>query len=310
MLIIGCDFHTRYQQIATSAGALCYDADFHPFGGEDVFTNTCPQNYKFEGKERDTETGNDDFGARYHSSVYGRWLSPDWSSVPAPVPYANLTNPQTLNLYAMVSDNPESFADLDGHFWGPGDWFAQLLGEVPGAQAVAAAQGVTANANQDQNASSPSAQDLAKQVPSDVKKAINDSVKASNSPGGLDGSDKKGGFHEEGGMSLTTTDGNRVVAPAVPGPAAKPGENATMDPGLSVHPTSSDKIQSVDIEWHVHPRGYEKTSFVQPPSQKDKDNANAPINIVVGAGNNRVYFYDHSKVIAEMSVKDFMKEPQ
>src|SRR5580704_2756994 len=34
---------------------------------------------------------------------------------PAPVPYANLTNPQTLNLYAMVQDNPESFADLDGH---------------------------------------------------------------------------------------------------------------------------------------------------------------------------------------------------
>ena len=36
--------------------------------------------------------------------------------MPAPVPYANLTNPQTLNLYAMVSDNPESFADLNGHF--------------------------------------------------------------------------------------------------------------------------------------------------------------------------------------------------
>ena len=31
------------------------------------------------------------------------------------MPYANLTNPQTLNLYAMVSDNPETFADLDGH---------------------------------------------------------------------------------------------------------------------------------------------------------------------------------------------------
>jgi hypothetical protein len=35
--------------------------------------------------------------------------------VPAPVPYANLANPQTLNLYAMVGDNPETFADLDGH---------------------------------------------------------------------------------------------------------------------------------------------------------------------------------------------------
>src|SRR6185437_746651 len=77
--------------------------------------NACPQNYKFEGKERDAETGNDDFGARYYSSRFGRWLSADWSAVPAPVPYANLTNPQTLNLYAMVSDNPETFADLDGH---------------------------------------------------------------------------------------------------------------------------------------------------------------------------------------------------
>jgi RHS repeat-associated protein len=93
----------------------CYDADFYPFGGELIVTNTCPQNYKFEGKERDTETNNDDFGARYYSSVYGRWLSADWSAVPAPVPYANLANPQTLNLYAMVSDNPETFADLDGH---------------------------------------------------------------------------------------------------------------------------------------------------------------------------------------------------
>ena len=58
---------------------------------------------------------NDDFGARYYSWRVGRWLSADWSAVPAPVPYANLTNPQTLNLYAMVSDNPETFADLDGH---------------------------------------------------------------------------------------------------------------------------------------------------------------------------------------------------
>lgn len=93
----------------------CYDGDFYPFGGERIVTNTCTQNYKFEGKERDTETGNDDFGARYYTSRLGRWLSADWSAVPAPVPYANLSNPQTLNLYAMVSDNPETFADLDGH---------------------------------------------------------------------------------------------------------------------------------------------------------------------------------------------------
>src|SRR5277367_1699629 len=86
-----------------------------PFGGERDIVAACSQNYKFEGKERDAETNNDDFGARYYSSRFGRWLSADWSSVPAPVPYANLTNPQTLNLYAMVADDPESFADLDGH---------------------------------------------------------------------------------------------------------------------------------------------------------------------------------------------------
>jgi RHS repeat-associated protein len=109
--------------ITTNIGVVCYDADFYPYGGERTVTNTCPQNYKFEGKERDTETsigpgntnGNDDFGARYYSNRFGRWLSADWSNVPVPVPYASLTNPQTLNLYSMVADDPESFADLDGH---------------------------------------------------------------------------------------------------------------------------------------------------------------------------------------------------
>ena len=110
------------RSLTTSTGSLCYDADFYPFGGEHQFTNSCPQNYKFTGKERDAETGNDDYDARYYSSAYGRFLSADWSAVPAPVPYANLTNPQTLNLYAMVSDNPETFADLDGHLnASPGD---------------------------------------------------------------------------------------------------------------------------------------------------------------------------------------------
>src|SRR6185437_15401732 len=82
---------------------------------EQRHTNSVTPNYQFEGKMRDAESGLDDFRARYYSSNLGRWLSADWSAVPVPVPYANLTNPQTLNLYAMVSDNPETFADLDGH---------------------------------------------------------------------------------------------------------------------------------------------------------------------------------------------------
>jgi RHS repeat-associated protein len=81
---------------------------------------------KYTGKERDAETNNDDFGARYYSSQFGRWISPDWSAISAPVPYANLSNPQTLNLYAMVRDNPETFADLDGHC----DWCQKVKNYV------------------------------------------------------------------------------------------------------------------------------------------------------------------------------------
>ena len=33
----------------------------------------------FTGKERDTESGNDYFGARYYASSMGRFISPDWS---------------------------------------------------------------------------------------------------------------------------------------------------------------------------------------------------------------------------------------
>ena len=73
------------------------------------------QKHHFTGKERDTESGNDYFGARYYASSMGRFLSPDWSAKYEPVPYAKLDDPQTLNLYAYVRNNPLSRVDVDGH---------------------------------------------------------------------------------------------------------------------------------------------------------------------------------------------------
>ena len=57
---------TGTSRVIVPAGqtTACYDADYHPYGGERVYTDTCPQNYKFTVQERDTETGNDYFGAR------------------------------------------------------------------------------------------------------------------------------------------------------------------------------------------------------------------------------------------------------
>jgi RHS repeat-associated protein len=70
--------------------------------------------YKFTGKERDAESGLDYFGARYYASSMGRWMSPDWADKPEAVPYSSLDNPQSLNLYGYVLNNPLSHADKDG----------------------------------------------------------------------------------------------------------------------------------------------------------------------------------------------------
>jgi RHS repeat-associated protein len=70
----------------------------------------------FTGEERDAETGLDYFGARYFSGAQGRFMTPDWSEKPQPIPYAELTDPQSLNLYAYVRNNPLKNRDLDGHW--------------------------------------------------------------------------------------------------------------------------------------------------------------------------------------------------
>ena len=94
--------------------------DYLPFGDElggPVYpTGAGGNDIKFTGKERDAETGLDFFGARYFSSAQGRFTSPDWSAKPQPIPYADLNDPQSLNLYAYVRNNPLKNRDLDGHF--------------------------------------------------------------------------------------------------------------------------------------------------------------------------------------------------
>jgi RHS repeat-associated protein len=74
-----------------------------------------PTEHHFTGKERDAETGNDYFGARYFGSNMGRFLSPDWSAEVEPVPYAKLGDPQSLNLYSYLMNNPLGGVDADGH---------------------------------------------------------------------------------------------------------------------------------------------------------------------------------------------------
>ena len=108
--------HLGSASIVTNAsGAIEEESDYYPYGGEMVITALAPQNYKFTGKERDAESGLDDFGARFHASALGRFMTPDWDAKPVTVPYAKFGDPQTLNLYSYVENAPVNRADADGH---------------------------------------------------------------------------------------------------------------------------------------------------------------------------------------------------
>jgi RHS repeat-associated protein len=64
------------------------DIEYHPYGEQQVYADTLGQQYKFTGHEHDPETNNDYFGARYYSSTFGRFLTPDWAATPVAIPYA------------------------------------------------------------------------------------------------------------------------------------------------------------------------------------------------------------------------------
>ncbi|MGB6973103.1 MAG: RHS repeat-associated core domain-containing protein [Terracidiphilus sp.] len=95
--------------ITTATGSTCYDADFYPFGGEHAYTSTCAPNQKFAGMEQDSAAGLYRTIFRQYAANNGRWLSPD--------PYAGSydpTNPQSMNRYAYVGNNPMSYSDPAG----------------------------------------------------------------------------------------------------------------------------------------------------------------------------------------------------
>ena len=108
--------HLGSASVITSAtGVIQEQMDFYPFGGVAYSSGSDPNHYKFTGKERDTESGLDNFGARYFTSGLGRFMTPDWAVRPTAVPYALFGDPQSLNLYTYVRNDPVTRADADGH---------------------------------------------------------------------------------------------------------------------------------------------------------------------------------------------------
>ena len=94
--------------------------DFLPFGEEiqaGIGGRTAGLGYvadnvrqKFTQKERDNESGLDYFLARYYSSAQGRFTSVD----PMTITPARVVDPQQINLYSYVRNNPFAYVDPTG----------------------------------------------------------------------------------------------------------------------------------------------------------------------------------------------------
>jgi RHS repeat-associated protein len=96
-------------------GFPIWEATYLPYGQEHAAGGAPPlapggQHYKFTGKERDAESGLDYMGARYYTSLTGRFISPDLPGMDQ-----HLTNPQTLNLYVYARNNPLAYTDPTGN---------------------------------------------------------------------------------------------------------------------------------------------------------------------------------------------------
>ena len=121
---------TRLMFDATTGNPVALH-DYLPFGEELVnvrpsllYSGNDNPRQKFTGKERDSETNLDYFGARYFSGAQGRFTSPD----PKLFTARHLANPQKWNKYAYVRNNPLILIDPDGL----DDWyvFRPLISET------------------------------------------------------------------------------------------------------------------------------------------------------------------------------------
>ena len=99
---------------SNSSGTACEWITSLPFGDGLATSGNCsnpePSPNHFTGKERDAESGLDEFAVRHYGSSPGRFMQPD----PIWVKGDRMVDPQRLNLYAYGRDNPLKSSDPTG----------------------------------------------------------------------------------------------------------------------------------------------------------------------------------------------------
>lgn len=95
--------------VTDDAGSAVSAEAYSPYGDiQKTWVNEFNPTFKYSGKERDTDTGFDYFGARYYSNKCYRWISTD------PIITESVEYPHEMNLYAFTKNNPVTYYDPDG----------------------------------------------------------------------------------------------------------------------------------------------------------------------------------------------------
>ena len=104
----------------THNGARVQLIEYLPWGGMSRQEGSVDPTHGFTGQELDPESGLYYYGARYYDYDIGRFISPD-SIVPEPL------DPQSLNRYSYVINNPVNHVDPTGHCFFIIDCFIEFL---------------------------------------------------------------------------------------------------------------------------------------------------------------------------------------
>jgi len=97
--------------VTDESGTVVYSAAHDPYGGiQQTWENAYAPTPKFSGKERDSESGLDYFGARHYDKALYRFISVD----PLVDGRRAISNPQLSNLYTFCRNNPVNYLDPDG----------------------------------------------------------------------------------------------------------------------------------------------------------------------------------------------------
>jgi len=97
--------HLSNRMVTDSTGAVVSQTGHYPYG--ESWYNSTNDKLLFTSYERDSESGNDYAMARYYINRLGRFSSPDLLN-------GSEENPQSLNRYVYVLNNPVSLTDSSG----------------------------------------------------------------------------------------------------------------------------------------------------------------------------------------------------